>query len=185
MPLRVRQVSEDVSRGLHCSTFSVLYWPMDEKCLVFSLFQKYSSFYISCSVFQPPLWSSGQSSCNTSRRPGFDSRHYQIFWKVVGLKRGAFSLVSATEELLERKSSGSVLEDREYGRGDPLRWPRDILYPQKLALTSPTSGGRSIGIVPSRTKATEFSLVLQCLPSSCQHLTAPSWFPADLRVCLL
>jgi hypothetical protein len=31
------------------------------------------------------------------------------------------------------------------------------LYPQKLALTSPTSGGRSVGIVRSRTKATEFS----------------------------
>ena len=31
------------------------------------------------------------------------------------------------------------------------------LYPQKLALTSPTSGGRSVGIVRVRTKATEFS----------------------------
>ena len=30
------------------------------------------------------------------------------------------------------------------------------LYPQKLALTSPTGGGRSDGIVRSRTKATEF-----------------------------
>jgi hypothetical protein len=30
------------------------------------------------------------------------------------------------------------------------------LYPQKLALTSPTGGGRSVGIVRSRTKATEF-----------------------------
>jgi hypothetical protein len=29
------------------------------------------------------------------------------------------------------------------------------LYPQKLALTSPTGGGRSVGIVRSRTKATE------------------------------
>jgi hypothetical protein len=38
------------------------------------------------------------------------------------------------------------------GRGDPLRWPRDTLYPQKLALTSPTSGGRSVGIVRLRTK---------------------------------
>jgi hypothetical protein len=28
-----------------------------------------------------------------------------------------------------------------------------------LALTSPTSGGRSVGIVRLRTKATEFSLV--------------------------
>ena len=33
------------------------------------------------------------------------------------------------------------------------------LYPQKLALTLPTGGGRSVGIVRSRTKATEFSLV--------------------------
>ena len=29
------------------------------------------------------------------------------------------------------------------------------LYPQRLALTSPTGGGRSVGIVRSRTKATE------------------------------
>jgi len=34
------------------------------------------------------------------------------------------------------------------------------LYPQKLALTSPTGGGRSVGIVRSRTKATEFSFLL-------------------------
>jgi hypothetical protein len=27
------------------------------------------------------------------------------------------------------------LENCEYGRGGPLRWPRDTLYPQKLALT--------------------------------------------------
>jgi hypothetical protein len=33
------------------------------------------------------------------------------------------------------------------------------LYPQKLALTSSTGGGRSVGIVHSRTKAMEFSLV--------------------------
>jgi len=30
------------------------------------------------------------------------------------------------------------------------------LYPQKLALTLPTGGGRSVGIVRMRTKATEF-----------------------------
>jgi hypothetical protein len=54
------------------------------------------------------------------------------------------SLVSTTEELLERKSSGSRLENREYGSRVPSRWPRDTLYPQKLALTSSTSGGRSV-----------------------------------------
>jgi hypothetical protein len=31
-------------------------------------------------------------------------------------------------------------------------------YPQKLALTSPTSGGRSVGIFRSRTQATEVFL---------------------------
>ena len=34
------------------------------------------------------------------------------------------------------------------------------LYLQKLALTSPTGGGRSVGIVRVRTKATEFVLSL-------------------------
>jgi len=33
------------------------------------------------------------------------------------------------------------------------------LYPQKLALTSPTGSGRSVGIVCVRTKATEFSFI--------------------------
>jgi hypothetical protein len=42
--------------------------------------------------------------------------------------------------------------NRINGWGDPLRWPRDTLYPQKFALTSPTSGGRSVGIVRLRTK---------------------------------
>jgi hypothetical protein len=37
------------------------------------------------------------------------------------------------------------------------------LYPQKLALNSPTGGGRSVGIVRSRTKATVFSLVFSYL----------------------
>jgi hypothetical protein len=39
---------------------------------------------------------------------GFDSRHYQIFWEVVGLEQGPLSLVSIAEELLERKSSSGL-----------------------------------------------------------------------------
>jgi hypothetical protein len=74
----------------------------------------------------------------------------------VGLDRGPLSLVSTIEELLGRKSSGSHLESREYGRGDQLRWPSGNRYPQELALTLTTSGGRqSLGIVRSWTKATE------------------------------
>jgi hypothetical protein len=75
----------------------------------------------------------------------------------VGLERGPLSLMSTTEELLGRNNTGCGLENLEYGRGNPLRRQRDTLYPQKLALTSPTSGGCSIGIVRSRTKATGFS----------------------------
>jgi hypothetical protein len=85
------------------------------------------------------------------QRSRFDSRHYQIFWKVVGLERDPLSLMSTTEGLLGRKSSGPGLENREYGCIDPSRWPRSTLYPQKLALTPPTSGGLSVGIVRSRT----------------------------------
>jgi hypothetical protein len=91
------------------------------------------------------------------QRSGFDSQPYQIFWEVVGLELGPLSLVSTTEELLGRKSSGSGLENREYGRRDLSCWPRGTLYPQKLELTSLTSGSGSVDIVRSRTQATEFS----------------------------
>jgi hypothetical protein len=45
------------------------------------------------------------------------------------------------------------------------------LYPQKLALTLPTGGGRSVGMVRSRTKATGFSLVLVVVNSIPPTLT--------------
>jgi hypothetical protein len=38
-----------------------------------------------------------------SRGSGYDSRRYQIFSEVVGLERDPLSLVSTTEELLEKK----------------------------------------------------------------------------------
>jgi hypothetical protein len=117
---------------------------------------------------RPTLWSCGQSSWLQIQRPGFDSRSYQIFREVVGLERGPLSFVSTTEELLGRKSSGSGLESREYGRRDSSRWPRDILYPKKLALTSLTSSGSSVGIVRSRTRGTEFSLVFRYKCTSCK-----------------
>jgi hypothetical protein len=37
-----------------------------------------------------------------------------------------------------------------------------LLYPQKLALASPTSGARSVGIVHPRTKATELVPPVSC-----------------------
>jgi hypothetical protein len=98
----------------------------------------------------------------------------------VGLERGPLSLVSKTEELLDKKSSGSCLENREYGRRDPSRWPRGTFYPQKLAITSPTSGGRSVGIVRSRTQTMEFSFFYLCSrqfgPIALWDVEAPTFF---------
>jgi hypothetical protein len=74
----------------------------------------------------------------------------------VGLEWGPLSLVNRTEELLGRNSSSSGLENQEYGHGDPLCWPCDTLYSQKLALTSPKSDCRSVGIVHLRTKIMKF-----------------------------
>jgi hypothetical protein len=87
------------------------------------------------------------------QRSGVDSRRYQVFWELLGLERGPLSLVSTTEELLGRKSSGSGLEMREYGHRGSVAFT--VRHPQKLALTSLTRGSRSVGIVLSRTKATE------------------------------
>jgi hypothetical protein len=102
----------------------------------------------------PPLWSSSQSSWLQVRRPGFDSRHYQK--KSNGSGTGSTQPREYNWGATWQKSSGSCLENREYGRRYPSRWPRGTLYPQKLAITSPTSGCRSVGIVRSRTQTMEF-----------------------------
>jgi hypothetical protein len=72
--------------------------------------------------------------------------------------------MSATEELFGRKSSYSSLESREYGLRNSSSWPRGKLYPQKSALTTPTSGGRSVGLVRSLTQATAFFYFVIYLP---------------------
>jgi hypothetical protein len=83
------------------------------------------------------------------------------FMRSSGLERGPLSLVSITEELLGRKSSGSGIESREYGCRDPSRWPCDTLNQQKLTITSQTGGGRSVGIVRTWTQTTEFFLTIK------------------------
>jgi hypothetical protein len=111
-------------------------------------------------LLRPPLWSSGQTSSLQIQRSGFHSKIYQIFWEAVGLQRGPLSLVSTTEELLGRKNSGSGLENRKYGYRDLLHWPR------RLPPTWPTSGGRSVGIVRSRTQATQLLGLLTLLTAT-------------------
>jgi hypothetical protein len=73
-----------------------------------------------------------------------ESKIIKLMWKYA----------STIEELLERKSSGSGLD---YGhRGSAALTYVTPLYPHKLALTSPTNGGRSVGRVRSRAQATDF-----------------------------
>jgi hypothetical protein len=53
-----------------------------------------------------------------------------------------------------KKVAAPVEETEINGREDPLSRPRDTPLPaKKLELTSPTSGGRSIGIVRLGTKS--------------------------------
>jgi hypothetical protein len=89
-----------------------------------------------CSVQEPAAgaincWLSNSSSDMLQscwlqiKGSGLDSLWYQIFWEVVGLERGPLSLVSTTEELLGRKSGGSGIENRDYGRSGTVRWLND------------------------------------------------------------
>jgi hypothetical protein len=139
------------------------------------------------SILKPSLFIfllSDRLCCIVVRVPGYRTRGpssisgaTRFFWEVVGLERGPLSLVSTTEELLGRKSSGSALENRDYGRRDPSRWPHGILYPQKLTLTSPISGGRS------RTQATGFLFLLSfLLPLAALIYLTLSSFHSLLRV---
>jgi hypothetical protein len=61
----------------------------------------------------------------------------------VGLERGQLSLVSAIEELLERKIiAGSGVENRDYGSSDPLT----THYPLSAKVgTNFTDNRRSLG----------------------------------------
>jgi len=105
------------------------------------------------------------------RGPGLDPRRYQIFWVVVGLEREV-----KLRSYLNKKSSGfRFRKQRLTAVGTRCANYVTPLYPQKLALTSPTGGGRSVGMVRSRTKATEFSLVLSPFHGTIIH---------DLRVCV-
>jgi hypothetical protein len=77
-----------------------------------------------------------------SRGPGFYFWHYQILGEVVVLIWGPLSLVSTIEELLGISSSGSGIEIKITVLGSHHKTPSIL-----MALTSPTSGGCSVGIV--------------------------------------
>jgi hypothetical protein len=112
-----------------------------------------------------------QSSCLQIKRSRVRFAALLDFLRSSGSGTGSTEPFSTTEELFARESGGSGIENREYGRRDPLCWPCNTLYPQTLALISPTSGGRSVAIVRSRTKATEFVFVLFVVRINMQQLS--------------
>ena len=99
------------------------------------------------------------------RGPGFDSRHCQIFLSSSGSETGSTQPREPPEvnwgATWIKKSSGSRSRKQSLTAvGTCCADHATPLYPQKLALTSPTGGGRSVGIVRSRTKATEFFMYI-------------------------
>jgi hypothetical protein len=91
--------------------------------------------------------------------------------KVVCLERGPLSLVNTTEQLLDRIVAAPVEKTENTAVG--IRFA-DHVAPsirKKLAITSPTSGGRSVGIVRSRTQTMEF-FVFFCFCSLCCFVAA-------------
>jgi hypothetical protein len=119
--------------------------------------------YISRSVltdfFRISLWSSGQTSWLQIQRSRVRFPALPDFLRSSESGMGSTQPREDNWGATWKESSGSGLETEMNGRGDPLRWPRDILYPLKWAITSPTSGGRSVGIVRWRIKALEFFFV--------------------------
>jgi hypothetical protein len=108
-------------------------------------------------------------------------------WRALSDERPGLSCVSQASRVqlrshFKEKNSGSGLENREYGRGD-RRGDRRAdyatpLHPQKLALNSLTSGGRSVGTVCSRPHATDFlyckaAVRLAVSAFSCEPLARP------------
>jgi hypothetical protein len=95
----------------------------------------------------------------------------------MGLEWGPFSLVSKTEELLGRKGIGYGLETENMAVG--IRHT-DHVAPsirKNMTLTSPTTGGRSVGIVRSRTQSTELSLVYSTLFELLGYCTHTAVYP--------
>jgi hypothetical protein len=96
---------------------------------------------------RPPLWSSGQSSLLQIQRSGFNSWVWNWVHSALWVQLRSYLEEKIVTPGLEIGITAVGIHHADYAT---------TLYPQKLALTSLTSGGRSVSIVLSQTKATEF-----------------------------
>jgi hypothetical protein len=88
----------------------------------------------------------------------------------VGLERGPLSLVSTTEELLGRKSSGCDLENREYGRRGYVTlttWLKN-----KAKASEASTGGKLSVLRSDRALLTARFLVLNSVRHCVDHIAA-------------
>ena len=117
-----------------------------------------------CNPDWPPLWSSGRSFWLEIQRSRVRSPALPDFLSSSGSGTGSHSASwGQLRSYLNEKSSGSrSRKQRLTAVGNRCADHVTPLYPQKLALTSSTGGGRSVGIVRVRTKATE----LKCNPDT-------------------
>ena len=118
--------------------------------------------YFSYSFGSIFLWSSGQSFWLQMQRFRVQSPALPDFLSSSGSGTGSTQPREPREvnwgATWMKKSSGSrSRKQRLTAVGTRCADHVTPLYPQKLALTSPTGGCRSVGIVRVRTKATEFS----------------------------
>jgi hypothetical protein len=79
-------------------------------------------------------WSSGHSSCLQAQRSRVRLQALPDFLSSSGSGTGSTQPREINEELLERKSSGSGLENRLTAVGVRHADHATLLYPQKLAL---------------------------------------------------
>ena len=109
----------------------------------------------------PPLWSSGQSFWLQIQRYRVRSPALPDFLSSSGSGTGSNQPreVNWGATWMKKVAAPGLENRRLTAVGTRCADHVTPLYPQKLALTSPTSGSCSVGIVRVRTKATEFSLV--------------------------
>ena len=109
---------------------------------------------------RPPLWSSGQSLWLQIQRSRVRFPALPDFLSSSGSRTGSTQPREVNwGATWIKKCSGPGPENRLTAVGIRCADHVTPFYPQKLALTSPTGGGHSVGIVRSRTKATEFFLI--------------------------
>jgi hypothetical protein len=97
------------------------------------------SFELVMKGFRPPLWSNDQSSSLQILELRVQFPALPHFQRSSGSRKRSTQPREYNWGTTRKKKQLLRSRKREYSRRDPLCWPCNTLYPQKLALTSPTT----------------------------------------------